>query len=171
MSVSSPTSVAHLEGLRADVRDEIKRRIEQRDKYSIQLTVALAAILAVAFSKPELSRVLVAAPLVSIYFTVLILYSYRIHRVLTRYLRDVLEPELAETVGTSVELETETYYSHHAVAGIRRSFFIVALWVTTTSSLVFLMLSEASGSFGYVLVVLATLYLIACGAITWGFRK
>lgn len=171
MSSSVPSPLSHLETLRADVRDEIKRRIEQRDKYSIQLTVSLAAILAVAFSKPDLARVLVAAPLLSIYFTVLILYSYRIHHVLVRYLRDVLEPELSAAAGCSVEFEIETYYAHHAVPGIRRTFFIAALWVVSTTPMVFLFVYEASGSFRYVLGVLATLYLIACAAITWGFRK
>src|SRR6266851_2489301 len=117
MSSQPLSRTAHLETLRADVRDEIKRRIEQRDKFSIQLTISLGAILAVAFSKPELSRVLVAAPLVSIYFTVLILYSYRIHKVLTKYLREKLEPELASAIGSAIDFELATYYSKHAVAG------------------------------------------------------
>jgi hypothetical protein len=70
-----PDSVqlSHLEALRTDVRDEIKKRIEQRDKYSIQMTIALGAIVGVAFSKPELQKVLTAAPLISVYFTALIL--------------------------------------------------------------------------------------------------
>jgi hypothetical protein len=171
MGSSSPSRLSHLETLRADVRDEIKRRIDQRDKYSIQLTVALSALLAVAFSKPRLARVLIAAPLTSIYFTVLILYSYRIHHVLARYLRDMLEPELATAADSSVELEIETYYSHHAVPGIRRAFFIASLWVVSTSSLLYLFVYEASGSFSVVLSVLSVVYLGACAVITWGFRK
>jgi len=169
MSSQPPSRAAHLETLRADVRDEIKRRIEQRDKFSIQLTISLGAILAVAFSKPDLSRVLVAAPLVSIYFTVLILYSYRIHKVLTRYLREKLEPELASVIGSSTDFELETYYSKHAVAGIRKTFFLAALWVVTLSSLAYLFASESSHSFVYVVDVLASLYLVTCGLITWAF--
>jgi len=171
MSSQPPSRAAHLETLRSDVRDEIKRRIEQRDKFSIQLTISLGAILAVAFSKPELSRVLVAAPLVSIYFTVLILYSYRIHAVLTGYLREKLEPELASVVGTAIEFELETYYSKHAVAGIRKTFFLAALWIVTLSSLAYLYASASPQSFVYVVGVLAVLYLVACGLITWAFVK
>jgi hypothetical protein len=69
-------ALLHLEALRSDVRDEIKRRIEQRDRYSIQLTLAMGAIVAFAFSKDGFRMALVAAPLVSIYFTVLVLYSH-----------------------------------------------------------------------------------------------
>jgi hypothetical protein len=54
-------AIKHLEALREDARDEIKRRIEQRDKYSIQLTIALAAIVAVSFSYPHFGKVLIVA--------------------------------------------------------------------------------------------------------------
>lgn len=55
--------------------------------------------MAVAFSGVAFDRgvdkVLIAAPLVSIYFTTLVLYSYRIHRILSRYWRDVIADKLA----------------------------------------------------------------------------
>jgi hypothetical protein len=169
---SQPSHAAHLETLRSDARDEIKRRIEQRDKFSIQLTISLGAILAVAFSKPELSRVLVAAPLVSIYFTVLILYSYRIHKVLTKYLREKLEPELASVLGSDIDLELETYYSKQkAVAGIRKTFFLGALWVVTLFSLAYLYWSASSSSFVYVVDLLTAIYLVSCLLIHIKFRK
>jgi hypothetical protein len=104
-------------------------------------------------------------------FTVLILYSYRIHAVLTRYLRETLEPELAAAIGSTVDLELETYYSKHAVAGIRKTFFIAALWIVTLSSLAYLWASEPSQSFVNVLSVFAALYLGACGIIHMAFRK
>lgn len=171
MGADPPSTLAHLEILRADVRDEIKRRIEQRDKFSIQLTIALAAILAVAFSRPELTRVLIAAPLVSIYFTVLILYSYRVHGVLTTYLRGTLEPQIASTLGSAVDIELETYYAQHAVPGIRKTFFLAALWVVTISSLAYLFLTEFVGPFRYILVILGAVYLFACICLWWIFRK
>jgi len=98
MEEGKQRATAHLEKLRDDVRDEIKKRIEQRDKYSIQLTIALGAIVAFTFRSGSSgsSQALIAAPLVSIYFTVLILYSYRIHKILARYLREEIEPRLAE---------------------------------------------------------------------------
>jgi hypothetical protein len=61
MEEGKQRATAHLEKLRDDARDEIKRRIEQRDKCSIQLTIALGAIVAVAFSK-NLDKALLAAP-------------------------------------------------------------------------------------------------------------
>ena len=169
MSGESPSVLSHLETLRADARDEIKRRIEQRDKFSIQLTVSLGAIVAVSFSRRELGGVIIAAPLVSIYFTVLILYSYRIHGVLASYLRHGLEPAIATTAGTDPMLEWEQFYSHNAVPGIRKSFFITSLWVVTVSSIAYL---AASGALNTLLVVLAAVvYFVACAVITWNFTQ
>jgi hypothetical protein len=127
--------------------------------------------LAVAFSKPELTRVLLAAPLVAIYFTVLVSYSYRVHGVLATYLRETIEPQLASVVGSPIDLELETYYARHAVPGIRKTFFLVALWIVTVSSLAYLFLSEFDGSFRYILVVLGAVYLFACSYVSWVFRK
>jgi hypothetical protein len=56
-AVNSP-NYDHLEKIRDDIRDEIKRRIDQRDKYSIQLTVVLSAIVGVSFSKPGFEKIL-----------------------------------------------------------------------------------------------------------------
>ncbi|MFC1914885.1 hypothetical protein ACFLWK_01365 [Chloroflexota bacterium] len=131
-------TLAHLETLRQDARDEIKRRIEQRNKYSIQMTIALGALVAVSFSSrfsPDLRAVLIAMPLVSIYYTVLILYSYRIHHVLAKYLRDKIEPKLALGYGIEQNTEWEIYYEQQEVPGIRRWFFLVALWAVTIFTL------------------------------------
>lgn len=163
----SQTQIQHVERLKQDARDEIKRRIEQRDKYSIQLTVVLSAIVAVSFSDPGLNQVLIAAPLAAIYFTVLILYSYRIHSLLSRYLRDEIEPLLAELTGLQRDIEWEGYYREHAIPGIRRSFFLAALWVVTVASLAFLALTESDDpTFRLVVVVVGALYLSACLFIT-----
>lgn len=159
-------AIDHLEKLRQDIRDEIKRRIEQRDKYSIQLSIALGAIVAVAFSATGFRKVLIAAPLVSVYFTVLILYSYRIHKVATAYLRDVIEPELAQRYGISHDIEWETYYNKKEVPGIRRSFFIVSLWVVTFFSLLYLWLAERAG-FEPILSVASAIYVLAAFIITY----
>ena len=118
---------AHLEALRLDIRGEIKQRIEQRDRYSIQLTLAIGAIFGVALSRDDFVRILLAAPLVSLYFMSLIQYSYRIHSVLARYLRDVVEPALADHLGLERELEWELWYAMKAreIPGIRSGFFFV----------------------------------------------
>jgi len=165
-------AVVHLEAILQYKRDEIKRRIKQRDKYSIQLTIALGAIVAVSFPPTAFSKALIAAPLVSIYFTVLILYSYRIHRLLALYLREKIEPELARLCGTSPAIEWETYYVDHAVPGIRRSFFLGALWVTCVVSLAYLWMAESGQTeFRIVLIVATTIYMLAAIAITVAFWR
>jgi len=167
-------AIAHLETIRQDVRDEIKRRIEQRDKYSIQLSIALGAIVAVAFSTTGLRMVLIAAPLVSIYFTVLILYSYRIHSVLAGYLRERIEPELAQRCGTPLDIELETYYYNQTkeMPGIRQGFFVVALWVTSVLSLVYLWCAELENDIGTPALIVATvLYIGADLYITFFYKK
>ena len=165
-------AIAHLEALRQDVRDEVKRRIEQRDHYSIQMTIALGAIVAVSFSPKGFGRALIAAPLVSIYFTVLILYSYRIHRLIATYLRETVEPELARLCGTSPDLECETYCRRHSLPGIRRPFFLIALWVLCAGSLAYLWLAERGGhEFTIALSFLSAVYLAAAAWITAAFWK
>ena len=148
-------TIAHFEKIRQDLRDEVKRRIEQRDKYSVQLTIALGALIAVSFSTTGLRMVLIAVPLVSIYFTVLILYSYRVHDVLAEFLREEIEPELARLCGTPPEKEWETYYSTKAVRGIRREFFLLALWAVCVISLIYLWCTQAQQA-GWILLLVAT---------------
>jgi len=172
-------ATAHFETLRQDVRDEVKRRIEQRDKYSIQLSLALAALLAVSFSTTGFRAVLIAAPLVSIYFTVLILYSYRIHHVLAKYLREEIEPELARLYGTPLKKEWETYYywedydkkKKREVPGIRRRFFLIALWVVCALSLLYLWLAERNQLGWLLLLIVSVVYVGADAWITKHFWR
>lgn len=170
--MSSDPRLDRLDSLWKEARSEIRQRIEQRDKYSIQLTVTLAALVAVAFSKPQLNRVLLAAPLAAVYFTVLILYSYRIHRMLAKYARDVLEVEIAKALGSELETEWESFYAKHEVPGIRRVFFVAALWIVLVLSMVYLFAVEGSDPvFRQVLVVAAVVYGLAALAITFIFGE
>ncbi|SRR6266849_1862440 len=165
-------AISHLEALRMDSRNEIKDRIKQRDNYSIQLTIALGAIVAVSFSPNGFVRALMAAPLVSIYFTVLILYSYRVHRLLAQYLREEIEPELARLCGTLPAKGWETYYSGHTIPGIRRVFFMGALWVICFVSLSYLWLTQNTDTnFRIALIIATILYILATGAITIVFWR
>jgi hypothetical protein len=171
--VATDLAPAHLEALRQDVRAEMLQRIAQRDRYSVQLTLALGAIVGIGFSSPSDSivSVLIAAPLVSIYFTTLILYSYRVHRVLAQYLLDEVEPKLAQAVGVDRGLEWETYYARHRVPGIRRTFFISALWVTCVGAPAYLWAVNPSSELSIALSVLTTVYLAAAAWITVTFWR
>ena len=164
-------AIAHFEALRQDMRDEIKSRIRQRDKYSIQLTISLGALVAVSFSSTELRLVLLAVPLVSIYFTILILYSYKIHSVIAKYLREEIEPELAHLCETPPEKEWEIYYKDQNVPGIRRDFFISAMWFVCILSLLYLWFADGE-QVGYtVLSVVTASYGLAVFVITLLFYK
>lgn len=160
-------AIQHLEELRKDVRDEIKQRIAQRDKYSIQLTISLASIVAVSFSHVGLGKVLIVAPLVSIYFTALIQFSYSVHKVLAYYLRKGIEPALSSLCGTPLELEWETFYKKLLVPGIRRNFFMIMFWVICAASLVYLWITQSGeASFRAVLWVVTIIYILAIIVIT-----
>jgi hypothetical protein len=175
------TAIAHLEALREDMRGEIKDRIKQRDQYSIQLTIALASIVAISASgggltgaatNLHLERVLVAAPLVSIYFTTLILYSYRVHKMISAYLRTVIEPNLAQLCGTRPDQEWESHYQQHAIPGIRKSFFLSALWIVCVATSTMLFFTEGSqGDFMIPLAIISALYLTVVALITKTFWK
>jgi hypothetical protein len=174
--VGDAQAIAHMEVLRKDVRGEIKQRIQQRDTYSIQLTFGLGALLTIALAQPghgfDLGKVLLAAPLITIYFTVLILYSYRLHKLLALYLRDTIEPELARLCGTPLKSEWEHFYALHAVPGIRKAFFLLALWVVTAASLAFLW--DAYGQqpdFSPVLGIATVIYTVAAIGVTLAFWK
>lgn len=131
-----PRTVEYLCRIQDDIRGEVKQRIAQRDQYSVQLTLALAAVFAISFSEHGSLRMLFAAPIASLYYTVLILYSYSIHDILAAYLREVVEPELARRSGAVNLPGWETYYIGRRRPGIRREFFLYAHWVVTLASCV-----------------------------------
>ena len=177
-------ALQHFQQLHQDIREEIKQRIQQRDTYSIQMTLALATIVGVAATatttQPQANgaisivgfayRALIAAPLVAIYYTTLILYSYRIHRLLAKYLKDIIEPELAQLCGISLEMEWESWYGRHAVPGIRRSFFLGSLWILCIISPLYVAFSERwQGNFMLPLEIISILYLVATIWITKNF--
>ncbi len=164
-------TLAHLEKIREDVRDEIKKRIEQRDKYSIQMTIALGAIVTISFSTPDLRAVLIALPLVSIYFTVLIMYSYEIHHVVAKYLREKVEPELARICSIDKTFEWETFYCGENVPGIRRRFFLFTLWGAYILPVVYLWIAHTQHLNTAILITATVLYGLAALWITlWQLR-
>ncbi|MBI5294908.1 MAG: hypothetical protein HY869_05490 [Chloroflexi bacterium] len=177
-------SSQHFQALRQDIREEMKYRIQQRDAYSIQMTLALGALVGVAATSVATQtqstnvtsiinlayRALIAAPLISIYYTTLILYSYRIHRLLSKYLRDVIEPELSRLYEVPIDVEWENWYSKNAVPGIRRSFFLGSLWATCILSPLYVGFSEQwQGSFLLPLGIISALYLFVAIWVTRSF--
>lgn len=177
-------ALEHFKSLRQDIRDEMKYRIQQRDNYSIQMTLALGTLVGVAATSVATQiqsakvtsiinlayRALIAAPLIAIYYTTLILYSYRIHRLLSKYLREVIEPELARLSNISIDVEWENWYTKNAVPGIRRSFFLGSLWIITILSPLYVGFSEQwQGTFLLPLGIISFLYLVVAIWITRSF--
>lgn len=165
-------SIGHLEAIREDIRDEIKKRIQQRDQYSIQLTIALGTTVAISFSPKGFGQALIAAPLFSIYYSVLILYSYRVHKLLARYLREEIEPELARLCKIAPSREFETWYAVNTIPGIRKAFFLVSLWVICILTPAYLWMTESGRpEFKIIIIVSGIVYLLATISITIAFRK
>lgn len=158
-------AIAHLERIHQDIRDEIKRRIEQRDTYSIQMTLAVGAIVAVSAGFPA---ALIAAPLIVTFFTVLVLYSYQIHKLLSGYLAAKIEPELARLCGTDPEAEWERYYKHVAIPGIRRRFYLSSLWFFNLAVPGFLLTQPVNTS---LVIAVGIVYAAAAALVTWNFRE
>lgn len=187
-------AIDHLEKLREAANGQIRERVAQRDQYAVQLTIALGTILGVALtsalSDPGASmadiltrahRVLLAAPLVSIYFTFLIFYSYRIHNLLALNLKREVEPRLSELCGTPIEVEWEYYQLTYAEPGMRRVFFLVSLWTTTIGSLLVILLIEVSridrcyeligDPFFQTYLILCVPYVLSCIWLTSEYRR
>lgn len=154
----------HLEAIREDVRDEIKSRIKQRDIYSIELTVALATILGIAYSNSSFKDIILLAPLPTIYFTLLIFYSYRIHKNLSEYLRNKIEPKFIELTNLPKDTEIETYFHKNSLVGVRSLFFLLMLWVVCI--IVFIIYQPWIKVDTNSNLIIAIIYLISAGIIT-----
>lgn len=164
--------IAHLEKLRDDVRDEIKKRIGQRDSYSISLTIASGTIMAIAFSANRYEEILIALPLISIYFTVLIMYSYEIHRLAARYLREEIEPKIAKLCKTPISIEWETYYRRNSIPGIRSSFFLIMMIIISAFSLGYLWYDDDISIDYAILKIFTYFYTLSITfIIIWQYRK
>ncbi len=153
-----PPSIAFCIAEYEDLRGEIKQRIEQRDKYSTQMLIAIAGILSfglIGMSDARGYAVLIAPP-VALAYTALIQYSYRIHAVLTTYLRnqvaaktrslcsdpgatndDPAEWEVSRWDQVPVHgLNWETYCAVQKIIGVRQAVFLPIMWGVLLVSLI-----------------------------------
>jgi hypothetical protein len=172
--MTEENTLSHLEALRADARDEVKRRIQQRDQYSMQLTVALGAIAVGAFSANGTPKFFALAPMVSIYFTALILYSYRIHDVLATYLRCEIEPQFQSLCSVPSSKELEIWYAAEGRrSGVRRWFFVLEMWVITLLSLAYVF-HKTWNEPGFTCILkyaALTYFILAAWTSSWAQKK
>jgi len=158
--------ITHLEVLRADARDEIKRRIAERGAFSGQLVLAVTSSLAVAAAGGDrFIRVLLAVPPAVAFFVLMILHSCRIHEAIVGYLRWDLEPRLSAASGTPLRLEWETYYGARHLPGLHKGFYRAVLVLCAISFPAIVAIAEKVGLYFWLAVCLGLGYLVGAGAI------
>lgn len=69
-------------------------------------------------------------PTIIIYFTIFILYIYKIHERLSQYLKHVIEPELKKSLDTEF-CELEEWFAYNKDNGIRKLYFFIIMWLIT----------------------------------------
>jgi len=136
--VSLSDRLVHYDKIRQDLRDEAKMRITQRDNLSIQCFIVLGTLLVGALTS-SFYYILLLMPLITIYYTTQILYSYFIYDMICYFLREKVEKKIVELIGKNDEgvllFEWENFTAHNRkvsnvkVIGIRRNFFVVIMWV------------------------------------------
>lgn len=117
-----------------DNRREIEQRIQQRDTFAIQCIVSSGAVLTISFLSFQYAYFLIALwPLVTIFFTIQIKYSYVIHNRIHSFLVNNLEPEISRLLNFSKDEQNNlcwetycnyvSYYDKAKTPGIRETFF------------------------------------------------
>ena len=154
----------HYENINSDIRNEIKQRITQRDSYSVQMIVSVGVLLTIAFGNSKYDKVIIALPLFSIYYTMLILYSYKIHKNLTDYLVYELYPIYSTLYeGISIKSEWELYHQiNQTKPGIRKIFFKTSMPIVSIFSFLYLICKYPNcPQFLYILIPIYLVYFIS----------
>lgn len=88
--------IDYLIALQQELRNEVKQRVAQRDGFATQFLVGCSTVITLSLMDfPYAVFLIWLMPLVTIFFSLQILYSYVIHDNLTRFLRKHVEPELS----------------------------------------------------------------------------
>lgn len=126
--------IEYLISLQADLRGEVKQRISQRDGFATQFLIACGTVITISFLDfPYAAFLIWLMPLVTIFYSLQILYSYIIHDNVTRFLRKHVEPELSRLLEIK-QAHRHNYFwetrcsfdrelSNIKYPGIRKSFF------------------------------------------------
>ncbi|MFC5471036.1 hypothetical protein ACFPPD_20310 [Cohnella suwonensis] len=139
------TKTGHYEKIREDIRHEMKLRMRQRDRYVAQMAVLLTLLFVAGAAWDEWLLALVAVPFLSAFYTAQLLYSYRKHDLMAQYMREVVEPELAELHGTDPAREWQTYEYKSAGAGHLRGFYLWTMWAVGAGALAYIRFNMDEG--------------------------
>ena len=173
--------IHHLEEVYNDTRDEIKQRINQRDGFAIQYLVAVGAVVTAILSTDLQWSIYftLLIPLLAIFYSTQILYSYTMTDKLSKYIREELDPPIEKLLGTN---EWESYawrtkkMSKVKTTGIRKGFFRASMWVITILSLIvvvsYLSINSAWAPWNMVVVPVASIIsLYLCTKIEFSLYR
>lgn len=139
-SEDNKNKLDYLFNTHGEVRSEIQSRINQRDTFAIQFIVGSGAIITIGFLEFQYSPYLFfLLPIIALFYSIQILYSYTIHDRCHKFLANNIEPEIAKTLaitkGDEERLMWEEYCDVEAkkikvkTPGIRKRFFEIAVFV------------------------------------------
>lgn len=127
--------IKYLMELMEDCRGEVKMRISQRDSFATQLLVISGTLLSLSLSlaKSYAIFLLWLIPFVTLFYSSQILSSYSIHKRLTTFLRQTVEPELKDLLAMDDKFFWQTYChnlnKNVRDSGIRKKFFTHIMWI------------------------------------------
>lgn len=91
---------------RDDARNELKQRIAQRDSFAVQFIVIASSLLTLACSEKSTGAIsivtLALLPIVTLFYTILIDSSYRVHARLVEYINTEIEPKIDEQLQSNI---------------------------------------------------------------------
>ncbi|MBL4660668.1 MAG: hypothetical protein JKY19_09945 [Alcanivoracaceae bacterium] len=128
-----------LEALWNESRDEIKQRILQRDNYFIRLAITLGAIL---IGSLKYQSIMFLLPIITLYFTILMVHSYQIHQALAKYMRDELEVKIKSLLnsdGKNTYLEFEEMFYSVSLVGVRSW---LSIWLPHVASIITILITS-----------------------------
>ena len=151
-----------------EVRSEIQSRINQRDTFAIQFIVGSGAIITIGFLDFQYSAYLFfLLPVIALFYSIQILYSYTIHDRCHKFLSTNIEPEIAKELSLNKNDEERLMWEEYCDAeskkiktkspGIRKSFFEIAIFVVPViaSSLFFLLASYRKLHEWWIILIIA----------------
>lgn len=170
--------IAHLEGIRASTEKEFVDSQNRRSTYLIQLIIALGAIAAAYISSANsflyAPFILLILPLLTIFYVTLMAKASIMEDIMVKYLRDNLEPKLAEICNINEELEYEIYWNIHHWKKIDshkgnpslipiRQIYLILMWSSVLSiPMIVIYLLDQKGILSLLFKVLIYVYALIC---------
>lgn len=161
----------------ADLREEVKNRVSQRDSFAVQMMIAMGVILALSLSNfANFKYLIFLLPVITLFYCVQIISSYSIHDSLVSFIKNNIEREIAILIAKDEEDPakisemlmwqtnrdlTENKHGH----GMRRKFFVyTALLSPIITLILFLLFCNEYGDIMWfdviVGITLTVLYMI-----------